>query len=502
MKIFSADQIRKWDEYTIKHEPISSLNLMERAAGACVTWLEEQMNVSQYHLHVFCGKGNNGGDGLAMARMMIEKHYRVTVYILEFGNKGTSDFQSNLERLHPICQDYHFIQSTENFPVIDPNDIIIDALFGSGLNKAPAGISAALIDHINQSKAAVVAIDIPSGLFADTHSTGNNIIKANYTLCFQQYKPACFFAENEDHLGGVQIIPIGLHPAFEQTETALLVMTDEALIRSIYQPRKNFVHKGSYGHAALVTGSYGMMGAAVLSAQSCLRSGVGKLTCFIPRCGYEIVQTAVPEAMCTVSGDQHIFTVSEPERFSAIGMGPGMGIYPEHKPLLAQLLDQRTTPLILDADALNTLSLHRELMALLPPGTIITPHPGEFERLFGKVSHEMEQWQLAKEQAQALQIYIVLKGHYTNIFTPEGNRFVNSTGNPGMATAGSGDVLSGIITGLRAQGYSALEACLMGTYLHGMAGDLAAADNSMESLIAGDITAYLGAAFSRIADNY
>ncbi|MGG9963788.1 NAD(P)H-hydrate dehydratase [Ferruginibacter sp. SUN106] len=497
MKIFAAAQIKKWDAFTIANEPVPAIDLMERAAAKCCAWIIAQ-NYTQQHFSVFCGKGNNGGDGLAIARMLIKKNYTVTVYILEFGNMGTADFQANLARLHECSTGIHFIQSPEFFPVINDNDIIIDALFGTGLNKPLEGISAALVSHINQCKAEIIAIDLPSGLSADNSSKNNVVIKATHTLSFQNYKLAFLLPENESFCGNVHLLNIGLHKKFEMEEAAAFELSNQQLIKSIYKPRNNFSHKGNFGHAALLCGSLGMMGAAVLSAQACLRSGIGKLTCFIPQCGYGILQTTVPEAMCRIAGEDHITVADKMETFDAAGIGPGMGLLASHALLLKEIFSKVNKPMLIDADALNTISLDKTLLDIIPQHSILTPHPKEFEKLFGTTENNFDRLQLALQKSKQYNIYIILKGHFSFISTPEGKGFFNSTGNAGMATAGSGDVLSGIITGLLAQGYTSFQACLMGTYLHGMAGDLAAAALSQEAMIAGDITAHLGAAFKTL----
>ena len=305
MKIFSAAQIKKWDEYTIAHEPILSIDLMEKAAMACCKWLIGK-NRGLMPIRIFCGKGNNGGDGLALARILLQHQCRVTVYILEFGNPGTNDFQANLEKLHPFSTDIHFIQSQEFFPLIENTDLVIDALFGTGLNKPLNGISAALVNHINQYAATVISIDLPSGMFADNSSKGNTLIKATHTLSFQNHKLAFLLPENEMYCGELHLLPIGLHPAFEASEQAAFELTEKETVRSFFRPRNRFAHKGNFGHAALLAGSYGMMGAAVLAARACIRGGAGKLTCYIPECGYAILQGTVPEAMCLVSGTKNI----------------------------------------------------------------------------------------------------------------------------------------------------------------------------------------------------
>ncbi|MFZ1786599.1 MAG: NAD(P)H-hydrate dehydratase [Ferruginibacter sp.] len=503
MKIFSAAQIKQWDAYTIAHEPIASINLMERAATACCNWLIGK-NFSTFHFRIFCGKGNNGGDGLAIARMLIEHKCLVTVYILEFGNMGTDDFQTNLERLHSLTTDIHFIQSAEFFPSINETDIIIDALLGTGLNKPLEGISKALVEYINQLNCTVVSIDLPSGLYADPQdavhksSKGNTVIHASITLSFQNIKLAFLLPENEDLCGDVHLLHIGLHPAFEEIEATVFEWVDESIIKSIYKKRKKFANKGTYGHAALLCGSKGMMGAAVLSSLACLRSGVGKLTTCIPGCGYTILQTTVPEAMCVVAGEDHLLSGTGLEHVNAVGIGPGIGIYDSHKKLLADIFEKVNAPMVIDADALNMMAENGALLSLVPKLSILTPHPKEFEKLFGKTDSDFERLELAKRKSIEYQIYIILKGHYSFISTPESKGYFNSTGNAGMATAGSGDVLTGILTGLLAQGYSPLNSCMLGVYLHGLAGDLAAKKHTEEAMVAGDIIESLGEGFKCI----
>ena len=498
MKILSADEIRLWDQYTIQHEPITSLDLMERAAGKAVDWLGENGYVEN-RFAIFCGKGNNGGDGLVIARLLAEKKYPVTVNILESGHKGTEDFQTNLARLHQHPEvPIRFIQAEENFHELKKDEVIIDALYGSGLNRGIDGVTAKLVDFINRSGCEVLSIDIPSGLFTDRSSNGNTIIKAKHTLSFQCFKPAFLVAENADYIGEVSILDIGLHNDFYNSVQNAWELLDDTIIHTIYKPRKRFAHKGNFGHALLVAGSYGKIGAAVLSSRACLRSGVGLLTCHVPKCGYDVLQSTVPEAMASTDPNSSVNTKIEDglENYEAIGIGPGIGTAPETKKMLKNLLDAYHRPVVLDADALNIISSEKGLLKIIPPGSILTPHPKEFERLFGGSANDFERIQLALQKAKELNCVIVLKGHYTLITSPDGKCFFNSTGNAGMATAGSGDALTGILTGLLAQGYSSVETAILGVYLHGIAGDLAAKNISMESMIAGDIIENLGFAFS------
>jgi NAD(P)H-hydrate epimerase len=499
MKIFSVKQIRDWDDYTIHNEAIKSIDLMECAATACFDWIVQNFD-DEYHFKIFCGRGNNGGDGLAIARLLNSIKYNVSVFIPAGDSQGSPDFEENLKKLKKSSVDINFVKDKQSFPDISDLDVIIDALFGTGLNKAVTGFYAELIDFINATNCKVISIDVPSGLYIDKSSKDvSSIVTADYTLTFQNQKLAFLVAENEPFIGQVFLLDIGLSEEYEEKEESKFQCLDEKIISGIYRKRKDFSNKGNYGYASLLCGSFGMMGAAVLSSRACLRSGVGKLTCVTCEAGYEIIQTSVPEAMCMTSGDKNISHFTEFENFDAIGIGPGIGKHESHKELLANLFSSFKKPIVIDADALNVLSKSQKLYSAIPSESIITPHPKEFERLFGKTNSDFEQIDLAVAKAKEFNIFIVLKGHHTFIAAPNGNGFFNSTGNPGMATAGAGDVLTGIITGLLAQKYSSLHSCILGVYLHGLAGDIAAEQLSIEALIAGDIVNYLGEAFKKIA---
>jgi hydroxyethylthiazole kinase-like uncharacterized protein yjeF len=500
MEILSAEQIRAWDEFTIQHEPIASIDLMERAAASCLSWLEKNGYLGRT-FSIYCGKGNNGGDGLALARMLSAQDCRVTVHILEFGHIGTEDFQINLARLHQSPVEVRFIQGEEHFlrPVQD--EILIDALLGSGLNRALEGVTALLVEHLNQSGNEIIAIDIPSGLFVSRSAKGNTVIRAMHTLSFQVWKPAFLLPENERWVGRVHILDIGLHPEFLSQMRGEAELLDPGIIHAIYKPRLSFANKGNFGHALLVAGSYGKMGAAVLSGRACLRSGVGLLTIFVPGCGYGILQTAVPEAMILTDDDERVHTKLPDggvEKYSVIGVGPGLGTDPPTVDFLRNLLQKNRKPIVIDADALNILAANPNLFALLPPYSILTPHPREFQRLFGDSADDYAALDKAREQARNLQCIIVLKGHHTFIAMPGGSSYFNSTGNAGMAKGGSGDALTGILTALLGQSYSPGEAALLGVYLHGLAGDIAANALSQEAMLPSDLIGCLGNAFQII----
>ncbi|MEP7108929.1 MAG: NAD(P)H-hydrate dehydratase [Ferruginibacter sp.] len=489
MKIFSGAQVRQWDAYTIAHEPISSVNLMERAARACFTWLVNNFEHPDSYT-VFCGTGNNGGDGLAISRMLLLAGHTVSIYILE-GEKKTGDFITNLERITPQAGRLNYIKEP-GLPEIPTDSIVIDALFGSGLSRPLQGPAAKLVDHINETCKRIISIDIPTGLFADSGSEGEAIIKASHTLSFQAYKLAFLVAENNKYTGTIHLLDIGLHPHFYNETPALFNTVDQNDIRSIYKPRNRFSHKYNFGHALLYAGSKDMMGAAILCAKACLRSGAGLVTVFTEDCTQPVIQTALPEAITSMVKDFEMLTLKK----SATGIGPGLAISGANKDLLNNLITGYPGPLVIDASALHLLSADTGILkqrSMNP--AVLTPHAGEFEKLFGKTASEFDRIKLCVERSVELGCYIVLKGHHTLVACPDGNSFFNTTGNAGMATAGSGDVLTGILTGLLAQGYSQKHACILGVYLHGMAGDIAAEKMSQEAMIAGDIIDCIGEAF-------
>lgn len=501
MKILSKDEIKKVDEYTILHEPIDSIDLMERAANACTNWIIQHI---QPHLsiNVFCGVGNNGGDGLAIARLLLQKGFIVKTFIVRAMAIPSEDFIKNEKRLASTKNtDIYELVHVDQFPHLSESDIVIDALFGIGLNKPIEGIYSQVIKKINESSKTVIAIDIPSGLMADTSSAANDgaIIKARYTLSFETVKLAFMMAENADFVGRFYILSIGVNQDIIQTFTSAPQLLELSMVQHILQPRKPFAHKGNFGHVVIIAGSYGKMGAAVLAAKACLRTGAGLLTMHVPSCGYSIIQTSIPEAMVTC--DEHekfIATSIVLGRHQAIGIGPGLGCEKETANVLKLILRQNTQPMVIDADAINIISEKLSWMKLITAGSIFTPHPKEFERLVGKTSNQFERFSKQVEFSKRYQIFIVLKGKYTCITCPDGQAYFNSTGNPGMAKGGSGDALTGILTGLLAQGNTPKETCLLGVYLHGLAGDLAMAEIGERSLLASDLIDYIGKAYQSI----
>jgi len=490
MKIPDAGQIREIDAYTIEHEPISSIDLMERAAKKCFEKIKKLVR-SQTRIMVFCGPGNNGGDGLAISRMLAGTGHQVLVYLVAPIEQRSADFLVNLKRLKKSGKvAIQCLYEQPCLPEIPQEALVLDALFGTGLNRPLGEFPGELVQHINQSGARVISIDIPSGLFTNDNRNNSpkNIIRASQTLTFQFPKLAFLLPENQIFVGQWEILDIGLHANALREINTRHYFTEAQEIRSYYRVRSKFSHKGNYGHALLVAGSLGKAGAAVLAAGAALRSGAGLLTAHLPAGLIPIMQTALPEAMCRADYDPNIITnPGELQHFNAVAFGPGTGTDPQTGNALKLLIQNTGIPLVIDADGLNILAQNPTWLAFLPKGSILTPHPKEFERMAGKCDDGFQKLELAREMAFRHSIYLVLKGAYTAIVCPDGRIFFNPTGNPGMATGGSGDVLTGMILGWLAQGYPPLQAALLGVYLHGFAGDLASAKLGMEGMIAGDI---------------
>ncbi len=494
MQILTAAEIRAWDEFTIANEPIASIDLMERAARACFDWIVQNGYTGKFFF-IYCGKGNNGGDGLAIARLLFNAGHRVQVYIPHSESPGTVDFQVNLQKLRELQVPIQFIIS--NLPPVPADAIIIDALLGTGLNRPMEGWMAEVVQSINHTGHTVIAIDIPSGLSSDKSSQGHPVIQASHTLSFQHLKPAFIVAENEKVIGKLHLLHIGLHPDYLQSFQPTYTWITAGTAKKFFRPRARFAHKGTYGHALLITGQRGSMGAAVLAAKGALASGAGLLTVQVPRSGNVIMQSTVPEAMTIPDDDDenHITTMPENiERYSAIGIGPGLGTEKNTARLLQLLMEKYGKPVILDADALNLLALQRDMLTKIPAQSILTPHPKEFDRLFGECDNDFKRLDHARTMAARHNVIIVLKGHHTCICN-ESACYVNSTGNAGMAKGGSGDVLTGMITGLLAQGYEPTTAAILGVYLHGKAGDYGVAATSYESMLPSDLVQHVGAAF-------
>ncbi len=503
MKIFKSSQVREIDAYTIENEPIKSIDLMERASAQLAKWITKKFN-HKTPFKIIIGPGNNGGDGLALARLLAENDYQVNVYILKLKDLS-GDAELNYKRLvEQNKAKIQFIASEKDFPGFEKKDIVIDALFGSGLTRPLEGLTSKIVQYINSYNNIKIAVDIPSGLFGEDNSDNisDNIIRANYTLSFQFPNLSFFFPENEIFTGEWHILPIGLHKDIINELQTIWFSIDKKMVRSMLKIRNKFSHKGTYGHALLISGSYGKMGAAVLASKACLRTGAGLVTTHIPKLGYQIIQTAIPEAMVSIDASDEYFTeIPDLEKYNAIGIGPGININIKTQQALKKLLENIKTPLVIDADGLNILANNKDWLENVPKESILTPHPKEFERIFGKSSNSYEQNHNQVKLSKKYNIYIILKRAHTCITCPDGTSFFNTTGNSGMATAGSGDVLTGMILSLLAQGYSPKNASILGVYLHGLAGDIALKKTGQEALIASDIIKKIGKAYKKIKSN-
>ena len=502
MKIFTSAQIHELDKYTIDHEPIKSIDLMERAARVLTRAITERWP-STIPIVVFAGPGNNGGDALAVARMLIEQDYQVQTFLFNITGHLSADCAENKKRLCDKKGRSLLTEITQEFdpPHLDSGMLIVDGLFGSGLNKPLAGGFASLVKYINASKADVVSIDVPSGLMTEdnTYNVSANIIRATQTLTLGQLKLSFLFPESQAYIGQLRILDIRLsREGMEKIESNYTLM-EEDIARQLIMQRDRFAHKGQMGSALIIAGCYGMAGASVLATKACLRAGAGKVTTHVPKRNVAIMQVAVPEAIVSIDREETSFTEGvATEDFQAVGIGPGLGTSEQTAITLIAQLRRTQCPLVIDADALNILASRRAWLQQLPKGVIMTPHPKELDRMEGKCIDSFERLTKARELAERLQGYVILKGHHTAICMPDGHVVFNSSGNAGMATAGSGDVLTGIITGLLARGYERREACMLGVYLHGLAGDLAVRELGEESLIASDLIQYLPKAFVRL----
>lgn len=503
MKIFTSTQIHDLDKYTIEHEPIKSIDLMERAADALTKEITVRWNTDT-PMVAFAGPGNNGGDALAVTRLLRNRGYNVTAYLFNVKGSLSADCQENSERLKKAWPDA-LIEVTREFepPKLTHHTVAIDGLFGSGINKPLGGGFAAMVNYINNSQATVVSIDVPSGLMTEdnTFNVMQNVIKADLTLTLGMKKFCMMLPENSAYLGHVEVLDIGLSKDFIDQTPASYSILEEDDVRKLMRGRNDFAHKGDMGHALLIAGKYGMAGAAVLAAKACLRSGAGKVTVHTPSKNNDIMQISVPEAIVKQDDNEECFTQAVNTRdYNAVGIGPGLGT--DDSTAVAVVTQVRNTkePIVVDADALNILATHRTWMTQLPAETIYTPHPKELDRLCNaEPASGYDRLMRAREMAQRLNGYIILKGHHSALCMPDGQIIFNSTGNSGMATAGTGDVLTGIITALLARGYSPRNAAMAGMYIHGMAGDYAARDLGVESLVASDIISYLHKAFKKLS---
>lgn len=483
-KILTAKQTRAADAFTIANEPIRSIDLMERASLAFVEYLREELPLEKHKIVILCGTGNNGGDGLAIARILLRQGFDIQAILLKHRNELSEDCATNYEA---IKEQVVVVKQLDELPNLSSYNLVIDAILGTGVNSPLRGLLAAAVEAINRLDLPVYAVDLPSGLYADTLNTSGPIVEAAHVLSFQRPKLSFFLPENNRYIARWADVDIGLDEAFIQEQESSNYVLNHA-VKALLQPRPRYSHKGSYGHALMLAGSKGKMGAAILCAKGCLRSGVGLLTMAVPSCGLDILQIAVPEAMAiTDLKHEHLSQLPSLSTYAAVGIGPGLGQHDDTRDLLRTLFNQNTAPLVIDADALNLLAVNPEMLKQLASNSILTPHIKEFDRLVGASENSMERFDKLRDFSTTHQCIMILKDAHTAIATPDGNIYFNTTGNPGMATGGSGDVLTGIITGLLAQGYAPRDAALLGVYFHGLAGDRAADIHGQMAMLASDI---------------
>ncbi|MEO0901965.1 MAG: NAD(P)H-hydrate dehydratase, partial [Bacteroidota bacterium] len=484
------------DKFTIDKQQITSDALMERAAVQIFEWIHARLQGAPVTIQIFCGIGNNGGDGIALARHLMEHGYTIKVYVVNYSEKRSKDFLLNMERLKDRKIWPEFINPETTLPVIQPNDIIVDAIFGIGLNRCPDDWVLNLIQHLKNSRAFTLSVDIPSGMPVDQPLWKDAVvIHANYVLSFQAPKLVFFLPETGIYIEHWEVLDIGLDAEFMTGVETSFEYIQKPRVQTLYIPRGKFSHKGTYGHSVLIGGSYGKIGAIQLAGRACLKAGSGLVTLFVPECGYIPLQSSFPEAMVlTDEEEDHITDISLSIRASAIGIGMGLGKEKATVTAFADFIKTTKAPMVIDADGINILSEHPNFLKDLPTETVLTPHPKELERLIGKWNNDFEKLEKTMRFSETYKCVVVIKGAHTIIVNGE-KGYVNQTGNPGMATAGSGDVLAGMITGFLAQGYDSLSASIFGVYMHGLAADLEVPNHGYQALTATNIIDAIGKAF-------
>jgi ADP-dependent NAD(P)H-hydrate dehydratase / NAD(P)H-hydrate epimerase len=497
MKLFSKEQIYEGDKLTVERQNISSTDLMERAGEQIFNWIHLRMQGAQVPIHIFCGIGNNGGDGLVLARHLILDGYNVNVYIINYSDKRSKDFLINYDRIKNVTKNWPLLlKDATEFPEINPNDIIVDAIFGIGLNRPVDDWVKALFIHLKNTKAFTLSIDIPSGLQTNTSPTDeDSVVKASFTLSFVTPKLVFFLPETSKYTLQWEVLDIGFDQEYLYNTSTEAELIGKHEVLPLYIPRDKFSHKGKFGHSLIIGGSYGKIGAVILASKAALSSGAGLVSAYVPKCGYIPLQTSFPEAMVITDVDDEKITAID-FKITPIVIGFGVGVGTDAKTLDAfeRFLKKNKTPLVIDADGINLLAKKPTLLKLLPKQTVLTPHPKELERLIGVWKDDFDKLNKVKALSKKYNLIIVIKGANT-ITVFEDKLYINTTGNPGLSTAGTGDVLTGIITGLISQGYNPLVASIFGVYLHGKSADIAVEDYGYQSLIASHVIDYLGEAF-------
>ena len=503
MKIFTSKDISEIDRYTIAHEGVSSWELMERAASSIAKVIMERWLPKQ-RIVIFAGPGNNGGDALAVARLIADQGYSSEVFLFNTKSSLSPDCLKNRNMLKD-SENVIFteVKQSFDFPDLSETDVVVDGLFGNGLKERLVGGYVSIIKNINESGAFVISIDIPSGLFGETnyYTILSNVIHANLTLSIQFPRLSFFYKENAQCIGEWRTIDIGLSRTAMHNTPSNYYLIDSVAVKEALKSRPTFGDKNDFGRIYIAAGSLGMVGASVICTKAALRTGVGVVTTHTPSCGYLPMQIAVPEAIVDTDDDNcHITKIEPHPKASAVAIGPGIGTEKETINALGTFLKRAKKPVILDADALNCIAKVSMLISDIPMNSILTPNEAEFDRLFGDSFSEEERVKKAVDVAFKKKIIIILKGHYTKVIRPDGKVYINTSGNSGMATAGSGDALTGIIAALIGQGYSPCAAATIGVHIHGLAGDLAKKRHSEFGVIASDIVDNIGKAFKLILE--
>ncbi len=478
----------------MENEPVSSLELMERAAEAMAGEICGMVPQDD-NLLIVAGKGSNGGDGLAIARIMSNAGFRCSVLLPYPVKELSQDCSFNFKRLSEDMEVFTNIAVTP----WDRFEILIDSLLGSGLKGDIDGHAQKVINAVNDFPGKIISIDLPSGMHTEPPDTPAHIVHADLTLTVQFPKLSMLLPEAGDCCGEIRIVDISLDPGFIAQSDSKYLLVEEELIAGLLKKRLKFSNKGTYGHALVVAGSSDMMGAAILAVNGALRSGCGLVTAHIPEKQSMAIYTSVPSAM--VSADKGRFFTSLPQeldKFAVCGIGPGIGQRDETVKALTRLLHAYDKPMVLDADALNIISNHQELKDYIPHGSVLTPHPGEFQRLVGKWDGETDKLDKLRDLSRTLSSTVILKGANTAVCLSDGRIFFNPTGTPGMAKGGSGDVLTGFITGLMARGYCGEHAALLGVYLHGLGGEKAAEYYGTEAMNSADLPDFIAEAYREL----
>ncbi len=471
LNLLTSDQIRQADEYTIRQRPIKSIDLMEKASLAFTEAFIKNYPDNKKNICVYCGTGNNGGDGLAIARLLAKSGYRVQARVARFSGKSSDEFEGNLARLMSVgvlIDEFRKVAEITD----EKADIIIDALIGSGLNKALEGEWLTLVEWLNSLGKPVVSVDIPTGFKSEGPVSQHDVtIKSDLTISFQRPKINFLLPESALCIKRFEVVDIGLDEEFiESIDSPYRLLTDKDVSVRL-KHRNPFSHKGTYGHALIIAGALQTMGAALLCSEACLNSGAGLTTACIPEEGLNALNIRTPEVMAALRYANVLPADLDWDKYKSIAIGPGLGTSVESKEILAATLSNFKHPIVIDADAINLISLNPELIFYVPKSSVFTPHIKEFDRLFDAHTTWWDRLQTGMSKSVEYQCVIVLKNRYTIIFTPDGKCTFNPTGTPAMASGGMGDVLTGMIASFMAQGCKPEDAAILAVYLHGKAGE-------------------------------